>query len=158
MDCLVGPAGRHSPAPARVRIETSVWSSTAHESYMSPAAIPYHPTQTILIPALLAAGQVSVPVRNPACLCASVCEETESIRWLQNLEESTSLLSEPDAACTFGDRESEYMSCSVKRTRHAVLTACVPGSLASDGDHTIATDMAELRCKGLHRVSLRAVS
>src|SRR5208283_2475371 len=55
-------------------------------------------------------------------------EEKESVRWLENLRQSTALLNEP------------------QRCVHR---------LAGDGKHTIADEMREVRVKGLHRLEVR---
>jgi hypothetical protein len=84
-------------------------------------------------------------------------EEKESIRWLDNLRQSTMLLERPETCVHIGDRESDIyeLFCTAKDVgTHFLLRTCVD-RLAGDGSHTIAVEMAETRCKGLHRVEVR---
>lgn len=83
-------------------------------------------------------------------------EEKESIRWLDNLRQSTALLDDPARCVHIGDRESDIyeLFCLAQEIgTHFVLRTCVD-RLAGDGDHTIADEMADERCKGLHRVEV----
>jgi Transposase DNA-binding/Transposase DDE domain len=84
-------------------------------------------------------------------------EKKESIRWLDNLRQSTTLLERPETCVHIGDRESDIyeLFCTAKDAgTHFLLRTCVD-RLAGDGSHTIAIEMAETRCKGLHRVEVR---
>lgn len=84
-------------------------------------------------------------------------EEKESFRWLDNLRQSTELLAEPARCVHIGDRESDIyeLFCTAKDAgTHFLLRTCVD-RLAGDGAHTIAAEMAEVRCKGVHRVEVR---
>jgi hypothetical protein len=84
-------------------------------------------------------------------------EEKESIRWLDSLRQSTTLLERPEICVHIGDRESDIyeLFCTAKDAgTHFLLRTCVD-RLAGDGSHTIAVEMAETRCKGLHRVEVR---
>lgn len=84
-------------------------------------------------------------------------EEKESIRWLQNLNESTALLGAPERCIHIGDRESDIyeLFCAAREIdTHFVLRTCVD-RLAGDGDHTIEDEMGEINCKGLHRIEVR---
>jgi hypothetical protein len=84
-------------------------------------------------------------------------EEKESIRWLDNLRQSTMLLERPASCVHIGDRESDIyeLFCTAKGIgTHFLLRTCVD-RLAGDGSHTIAAEMAETRCKGLHKVEVR---
>jgi hypothetical protein len=84
-------------------------------------------------------------------------EEKESVRWLDNLRQSTMLLERPESCVHIGDRESDIyeLFCTAKDIgTHFLLRTCVD-RLAGDGSHTIAAEMAETRCKGLHRVEVR---
>jgi hypothetical protein len=81
----------------------------------------------------------------------------EGIRWLQNLSESTVLLGVPERCVHIGDRESDIyeLFCAARDIdTHFVLRTCVD-RLAGDGDHTIADEMEEVNCKGLHRIEVR---
>jgi hypothetical protein len=84
-------------------------------------------------------------------------EEKESIRWLQNLQESTALLGAPERCIHVSDRESDIyeLFCAAKEVgTHFVFRTCVD-RLAGDGDHTIEDEMQEVDCKGLHRIEVR---
>ena len=84
-------------------------------------------------------------------------EQKESIRWLENLRQATELLAEPTRCVHIGDRESDIyeLFCTAKDAgTHFLLRTCVD-RLAGDGAHTIAAEMAEVRCKGTHRVEVR---
>lgn len=84
-------------------------------------------------------------------------EEKESIRWLQNLKESTALLGTPERCIHIGDRESDIyeLFCAASEIgTHFVLRTCVD-RLAGDGAHTIEDEMQEVDCKGLHRIEVR---
>ena len=83
-------------------------------------------------------------------------EEKESIRWLDNLRQSTTLLGDPARCVHIGDRESDIyeLFCTAQDAgTHFLLRTCVD-RLAGDGTHTIAAEMEEVRCKGLHRVQV----
>src|ERR1039457_513319 len=83
-------------------------------------------------------------------------EEKESIRWLDNLRQSTNLLGSADRCVHVGDRESDIyeLFCTAKEAgTHFLLRACVD-RVAGDGSHTIAAEMAETHCRGLHRVEV----
>jgi hypothetical protein len=84
-------------------------------------------------------------------------EEKESIRWLQNLCESTKLLSAPGRCVHIGDRESDIyeLFCTARGLdTHFVFRTCVD-RLAGDGEHTIEDEIQEVDCKGLHRIEVR---
>jgi len=83
-------------------------------------------------------------------------EAKESIRWLDNLRQSTDLLGAADRCVHIGDRESDIyeLFCTAKEAgTHFLLRTCV-NRLAGDGSHTIAAEMAETSCRGLHRVEV----
>lgn len=83
-------------------------------------------------------------------------EEKESIRWLDNLRRSTTLLGDPARCVHIGDRESDIyeLFCTAQDAgTHFLLRTCVD-RLAGDGTHTIAAEMEEVRCRGLHRVEV----
>ena len=84
-------------------------------------------------------------------------ETKESVRWLQNLEQSTALFAAPDRCVHVGDRESDIyeLYCKAKELgTHFVVRTCVD-RLAGDGEHTIADEMEEVAVKGLHRIETR---
>ncbi len=84
-------------------------------------------------------------------------EKKESIRWLDNLKQSTALLDDPGRCVHVGDRESDIyeLFCAAQEVgTHFLVRTCVD-RLAGDGDHTIADEMDEVAVKGLHRIEVR---
>jgi hypothetical protein len=84
-------------------------------------------------------------------------EAKESIRWLENLRQSTALFEDPDRCVHIGDRESDIyeLFCEAQKLgTHFIIRACVD-RMAGDGHHTIADEMSDVRVKGLHRVETR---
>ena len=84
-------------------------------------------------------------------------EKKESIRWLENLKQSTELLDDPGRCVHIGDRESDIyeLFCLVQEVgTHFLVRTCVD-RLAGDGDHTIAQEMDEVAVKGQHRIEVR---
>jgi hypothetical protein len=84
-------------------------------------------------------------------------EEKESVRWLENLRQSTALLNEPERCVHIGDRESDIyeLFCEAQNIgTHFLVRTCVD-RLAREGKHTIADEMREVRVKGLHRIEVR---
>ena len=83
-------------------------------------------------------------------------ESKESIRWLDNLRQSVDLLGEPGRLVHVADRESdiyELFCLALELGAHFVVRTC-NDRLAGDGTHTVASEMAEVRVCGLHRVEL----
>jgi hypothetical protein len=84
-------------------------------------------------------------------------EKKESIRWLENVQQSTQLLGNPARCVHIGDRESDIyeLFCAARQAgTHFLIRTCVD-RLAGDGDHTIADEMEEVAVKGLHRIDVR---
>ncbi len=84
-------------------------------------------------------------------------EKKESIRWLENLKQSTALLDDPERCVHIGDRESDIyeLFCAAEALgTHFLVRTCVD-RLAGDGKHTIAAEMKEVRVQGRHRISVR---
>lgn len=84
-------------------------------------------------------------------------EQKESIRWIENLRQSTQMLDAPDRCVHVADRESDIyeLFCAAQEAKtHFVFRTCVD-RLAGDGGHTIAAEMKEVACKGLHRVEVQ---
>ena len=84
-------------------------------------------------------------------------EKKESIRWLENVQQSTALLDDPARCIHIGDRESDIyeLFCAAQEAgTHFLIRTCVD-RLAGDGDHTIADEMDEVAVKGLHRINVR---
>ena len=84
-------------------------------------------------------------------------EKKESIRWLENLKQSTALLDDPGRCLHIGDRESDIyeLFCAAQEVgTHFLVRTCVD-RLAGNGDHTIGEEMDEAAVKGLHRIEVR---
>ena len=84
-------------------------------------------------------------------------EQKESIRWLENVQQSTALLGDPGRCVHIGDRESDIyeLFCAAQEAgTHFLIRTCVD-RLAGDGDHTIADEMDQVAVKGLHRIDVR---
>jgi hypothetical protein len=84
-------------------------------------------------------------------------EEKESIRWLQNLEQSTALLGAPERCVHIGDRESDIyeLFCAAQQAgTHFLFRTCVD-RCAGDGSYLVEDKMREAPCRGLHRVEVR---
>jgi hypothetical protein len=84
-------------------------------------------------------------------------EKKESIRWLENMKQSTELLDEPARCIHIGDRESDIyeLFCMAQEIgTHFLVRTCVD-RMAGDGDHTVADEMDEVTLKGLHRLEVR---
>lgn len=84
-------------------------------------------------------------------------ETKESIRWLENLKQSTELFEKPSQCIHIGDREADIyeLFCAAQEVgTHFLVRTCV-NRLAGDGDHTVATIMDEVLVKGLHRIEVQ---
>ena len=84
-------------------------------------------------------------------------EKKESVRWLENVQESTKLVNDPGRCIHIGDRESDIyeLFCTAKNIgTHFLIRTCVD-RLSGNGEHTVATEMAEVAVKGLHRIEVR---
>ncbi|MCK1352655.1 IS4 family transposase, partial [Bradyrhizobium sp. CW7] len=84
-------------------------------------------------------------------------EKKESVRWLDNVRQSTELLGDPGRCVHIGDRESDIyeLFCAAREAgTHFVIRTCVD-RLAGNGDHTIADEMGEVAVKGRHRIDVR---
>ena len=84
-------------------------------------------------------------------------EGKESIRWLDNLRQSVDLLGDAGRLVHVADRESdiyELFCLAGELGTHFVVRTC-NDRLAGDGNHTVASEMADARVRGLHRVELR---
>lgn len=77
--------------------------------------------------------------------------QKESVRWLENLRQSTALLGTPARLVHIGDRESdiyELFWAAQEAGTHFVLRTCVD-RLAQDGQKTIATVMQQVPVKAV---------
>jgi hypothetical protein len=84
-------------------------------------------------------------------------KKKESIRWLENLRQSTALLNDAGRCVHIGDRESdiyELFCLAQELGTHFLVRTCVD-RLAGDGGHTVGAEMKRLPLQGLHRVEVR---
>jgi hypothetical protein len=84
-------------------------------------------------------------------------EHKESVRWLENMRQSTGLFGDPARCVHVGDRESDIyeLFCTARELgTHFLVRSCVD-RLAGDGGHTIAKEMNEAQVGGLHAVEVR---
>jgi hypothetical protein len=83
-------------------------------------------------------------------------EQKESIRWLDNMRQSTALFGAPERCIHIGDRESdiyELFCVAHELGTHFLVRSCVD-RLAGDGGHTIADEMQDLEVAGRHHVEV----
>lgn len=83
--------------------------------------------------------------------------EKESIRWLENMRQSTALMSHPRDCVHIGDRESdifELFALADEIGTNFLVRTCVD-RLAQDGGCTIAAEMKKAPVKGRHRIQAR---
>jgi hypothetical protein len=83
-------------------------------------------------------------------------EHKESIRWLENMRQSTTLFGEPARCIHVGDRESDIyeLFCTAQELgTHFLVRSCVD-RLAGDGTHTIADEMKDVAVAGQHHVEV----
>lgn len=84
-------------------------------------------------------------------------EAKESVRWLENLKQSTNLLEEPSRCVHIGDRESDIyeLFCTAQGNGTKFLVRTCVDRLAGDGRHTIAAAMRRVKVKAIHEVEVR---
>jgi len=84
-------------------------------------------------------------------------EEKESVRWLENLKQATTLLNEPTRCVHIGDRDSDIyeLFCAARDAGTHFLVRTHADRLAEDGTRTISQEMDETPVKGLHRIEVR---
>ena len=84
-------------------------------------------------------------------------EEKESIRWLENLRQSTALLGEPQRCVHIGDRESDIyeLFCTANEVGTSFLVRTCVDRLAEDGKQTISTEMKQVPVKGVHSIEVK---
>jgi hypothetical protein len=84
-------------------------------------------------------------------------EEKESIRWLENVRQSTATLGDASRCVHIGDRESDiyelFCECESLGTKF-VFRTCVDRRI-EDGEQTVYEVMDEQRVKGVHRIEVR---
>jgi len=84
-------------------------------------------------------------------------EKKESVRWLEDLKQSTELLGEPGRCIHIGDRESDIyeLFCAGQEIGTHFLVRTFIDRLAGDGDHTVSADMAKAKVRGRHRIEVQ---
>jgi hypothetical protein len=84
-------------------------------------------------------------------------EAKESIRWLENLKQSTELLGAPSRCIHVGDRESDIyeLFCAAQESGTKFLVRTCVDRLTGDGQHTIAAAMRRVKVKAIHGVEVR---
>jgi hypothetical protein len=84
-------------------------------------------------------------------------EEKESLRWLQNVQQSTHLLGDAKRCVHIGDRESDIyeLFCAAEAVGTNFLIRTCANRLAQEGVTTVKEEMDEVAIKGLHRVEVR---
>ncbi len=84
-------------------------------------------------------------------------EEKESVRWLENLKQSTALLENPQRCVHIGDRESDIyeLFCMAEQCGTHFLVRTCADRLANDGKTTISAEIARLPVQRLHRLQVR---
>src|SRR5437667_5427523 len=83
-------------------------------------------------------------------------EEKESVRWLDNIRQTTALLAQPERCIHIGDRESDIyeLFCTAHDANtHFLVRTCVD-RLAGDGQHTISEEMEAVELKANHRIAV----
>lgn len=84
-------------------------------------------------------------------------EKKESIRWLENLRQSTELLGDPQRCVHIGDRESDIyeLFCLAQQLgTHFLARTCVD-RLAENGETTVSAEMKGSELRGLHSLQVR---
>jgi len=84
-------------------------------------------------------------------------EEKESIRWLENLKQSTELLGEAERCVHIGDRESDIyeLFCAAEQSGTKFLVRTCVDRLAGDGGHTISAAMRNAKVRATCRIRIR---
>jgi hypothetical protein len=84
-------------------------------------------------------------------------EKKESVRWLDNLKQSTQWLGAPERCVHIGDRESdiyELFCASQEVGTHFLVRTCVD-RLAEDGRTTVCREMQDTDVAGVHQVTVQ---
>ena len=84
-------------------------------------------------------------------------EAKESIRWLDNLCQSVTLLGRADRSVHVGDWESDIyeLYCLAKNLGTHFVVRTVVDRLAGSGDHTVKSEMRDAPSAGKHSIELR---
>lgn len=83
-------------------------------------------------------------------------EEKESIRWIDNIQQTTALLGDPQRCIHIGDRESDIyeLFCTAHDAdTHFLVRTCVD-RLAQDQQHTISQQMETVGVKANHHITV----
>ncbi len=83
-------------------------------------------------------------------------EEKESVRWIDNIQQTTALLADPQRCIHIGDRESDIyeLFCTAHDANtHFLVRTCVD-RLAEDRQHTISQQMETVDVKANHRIAV----
>jgi len=84
-------------------------------------------------------------------------EKKESVRWLDNLRQSTELLGSPGRCVHIGDRESDIweLFCLARQLgTHFLVRTCVD-RVAADRNTTVAAELKRSELRGLHLIEVR---
>jgi hypothetical protein len=84
-------------------------------------------------------------------------EQKESLRWLENLKQSTQQLADPSRCVHLGDRESDIFElfCAAQEVgTHFLVRTCVD-RLAGNGGTTISKKMEREPIQGTHEIEIR---
>ena len=84
-------------------------------------------------------------------------EQKESLRWLENLKQSTRHLADPSRCVHLGDRESdifELFCAAQEEGTHFLVRTCVD-RLAGSGGTTISKKMERAPIRGTHEIEIR---
>ena len=83
-------------------------------------------------------------------------ERKESVRWLENLRQSTELLGDPSRCVHVGDREADIFElfCAAREAGADFLVRTCVDRLAGDGGTTISKEMERESVRGSHEVEV----
>ena len=84
-------------------------------------------------------------------------EGKESMRWLENLRQSTELLGDPARCVHICDREGDIweLFCLARKLDTHFVIRRFANRLAEDGSRTVEAIMTDEKVRGLHRVAVR---
>ena len=84
-------------------------------------------------------------------------EQKESVRWLENLKQSTTLLEDPQRCVHIGDRDSDIyeLFCRAEHCGTRFLVRTCVDRLVADGKTTISAEIAQLPVQQLRRLQVR---
>lgn len=84
-------------------------------------------------------------------------EEKESIRWLENLKQSTELLGDASRCVHIGDRESDIyeLFCTAEQSGTKFLVRTCVDRLAGEGEYTISAAMRNAKVRATCRIRIR---